>query len=104
MTRGVDSAPQSVLHYIRSPETLMKTKTNFTIELNLEEMTILRDLVRIGMKSQYYKNYTEEEIDDYECEDIRTRNMLAVQQFVNLRPVTKTEAIFDKKLFEGVTV
>lgn len=82
----------------------MKTETNFTIKLNLEEMTILRDLVRIGMESQYYKNYTEEEIDDYECEDIRTRNMLAVQQFVNLRPVTKTEAIFDKKLFEGVTV
>lgn len=82
----------------------MKTETKFTIELNLEEMTILRDLVRIGMKSQYYKNYTEKEIDDYECVDIRTHNMLAVQQFVNLTPVTKTEAIFDNELFEGVTV
>lgn len=82
----------------------MKTKTKFTIELNIEEMTILRDLVRIGMKSQYFKNYVEEDINDYECEDIRDQNVLAVQQFVNLNPVSQVEALFDEKLFEGVTV
>lgn len=82
----------------------MKTKTKFTIELNIEEMTILRDLVRIGMKSQYFKNYAEEDIDDYECEDIRDQNVLAVHQFVNLNPVSQVEELFDEKLFEGVTV
>ena len=82
----------------------MKTSTKFTISLNLEEMTILRDLVRIGMKSKYYQNYKNEEIDDYECEDIRNHNVLAVQQFVNLSPVNQIEAMFDTTLFEGVTL
>jgi hypothetical protein len=82
----------------------MKTDTKFTIKLDLEEMTILRDLVRIGMKSKYYRDYIAEEIDDLECEEIRHHNMLAVQQFVNLNPVNQIEAMFDTKLFEGVTV
>lgn len=82
----------------------MKTKTKFTIKLDIEEMTILRDLVRIGMKSKYYQNYTTEEIDDYECENIRNLNVLAVMQFVNLNPVSQLETMFDDTLFEGVPV
>ena len=80
----------------------MKTNTQFTIKLNQEEMCILRDLVRIGMKSEYYQEYSTEEIDDAECDDIRTYNVMAVNQFVNLLPVSKTEAIFDAHLFRGV--
>ena len=80
----------------------MKTATQYTIKLDLEEMTILRDLVRIGMKSKYYRDYSKEEIDDYECEDIRDKNVLAVLQFVNLSPVNSIEAMFDTKLFEGL--
>lgn len=80
----------------------MKTATQYTIKLDLEEMTILRDLVRIGMKSKYYREYTTEEIDDYMCEDIRDRNVVAVMQFVNLNPVNQIEAMFDTKLFEGL--
>jgi hypothetical protein len=80
----------------------MQTNTKYTIKLDSEEMTILRDLVRIGMKSKYYRNYISEEIDDLECEEIRHHNMLAVMQFVNLNPVNSIEAMFDTKLFEGV--
>jgi hypothetical protein len=80
----------------------MKTNTKFTIKLNEEEMTILRDLVRIGMKSEYYQEYTTHEMDDIECEDIRDTNVMAVNQFVNLLPVSKMEAMFDADLFRGV--
>jgi hypothetical protein len=82
----------------------MKTKTQYTIKLDSDEMSLLRDLVRIGMKSKYYQNYVNEEIDDYECEDIRDKTVLAAQMFVNLSPVSQVEALFDTKLFEGVTV
>ncbi len=82
----------------------MKTNTQYTIKLDSDEMQILRDLVRIGMKSKYYKNFSTEEIDDYECEDIRDKSVLAVQQFVNLNPVGQIEAMFDTTLFEGVAV
>jgi hypothetical protein len=82
----------------------MKTKTKFTIKLDIEEMTILRDLVRIGMKSKYYQNYSTEEIDDYEEVDIRDSNVLAVLQFLNLNPVSQLETMFDATLFDGVTV
>jgi hypothetical protein len=82
----------------------MKANTQYTIKLDQDEMTLLRDLVRIGMKSKYYKNYSTKEIDDYECEDIRNKTVLAVQQFVNLNPVNQIEAMFDTTLFEGVTV
>ena len=82
----------------------MKTNTKFTIKLDLEEMTILRDLVRIGMKSKYYQNYSTEEIDDYGCENIRNLNVLAVMRFVNLNHVSQIETMFDDALFEGVTV
>lgn len=82
----------------------MQTSTKYTIKLNNEEMAFLRDLVRIGMKSQYFINYVNDEIDDIECEDIRDANVLAAQQFVHLNPVSNIEALFDDKLFEGVTV
>ena len=82
----------------------MKTNTEYSITLDVEEMTILRDLVRIGMKSKYYTDYINEEMDDYECEDVRNSQMIAVQQFVNLCPVSNIESLFDDKLFEGVTV
>jgi hypothetical protein len=82
----------------------MQTSTQFTIQLNEDEMTFLRDLVRIGMKSDFYQEYSTEEIDDIECEDIRTNQLLAVSQFVNLCPVSNIEALFDDKLFKGVTV
>jgi hypothetical protein len=80
----------------------MQTNTKYTIKLDSEEMTILRDLVRIGMKSKYYRNYISEEIDDHECADIRDKSVLAVMQFVSLNPVNSIEAMFDTKLFEGV--
>ena len=80
----------------------MKTSTKYTLKLNEEEMIILRDLVRIGMKSEYYQEYSTEEIDDAECEDIRTYNVMAVNQFVNLCPVSQMERMFDAQLFKGV--
>ena len=82
----------------------MKTNTKFTIELDIEEMTILRDLVRIGMKSKYYQNYSTEEIDNYEEVDLRNSNVLAVTEFVNLKRVSQLETMFDANLFDGVTV
>jgi hypothetical protein len=93
---------QGVILHSLLTQTPMKTATQYTIKLDLEEMTILRDLVRIGMKSKYYREYTTEEIDDYMCEDIRDRNVVAVMQFVNLNPVNQIEAMFDTKLFEGL--
>ena len=82
----------------------MKTTAKFTVRLDMEEMTILRDLVRIGMKSKYYQNYSTEEDDDYECENIRNLNLLAVMRFVDMKPVSQLETMFDAILFEGVTV
>jgi hypothetical protein len=82
----------------------MKTSTKFTIKLNQDEMVFLRDLVRIGMKSEYYQEYSTEEIDDIECEDIRINQLLAVSQFVNLCPVSNIESLYDANLFKGVTV
>ena len=82
----------------------MKTSTKFTIQLNDEEMIFLRDLVRIGMKSKYYQEYSTEEVDDIEYEDIKMQQVLAARQFVQLLPVTQIETLLDEKLFEGVTV
>jgi hypothetical protein len=82
----------------------MKTDIKFTIELDIEEMTILRDLVRIGMKSKYYQNYSTEEIDNYEELDLRNSNVLAVTDFVHLKRVSPLETMFDAILFEGVTL
>ena len=82
----------------------MKTNTKFTIKLDQDEMMFLRDLVRIGMKSKYFQEYSTEEIDDIECEDIRNHIVLAAQMFVQLCPVSNIDALFDEKLFEGVTV
>ena len=94
-----------VILYMSRREFPMKTNTKYTLKMNEEEITFLRDLVRIGMKSKYYEDYKNEEInDDYECEDIRLNNLVCVQQFVNLCPVSQIERLFDEKLFEGVTV
>jgi hypothetical protein len=82
----------------------MKTNTEYTIKLNTEEMMFLRDLVRIGMKSKYFEEYSTEEIDDIECEDYRNDNVMAAKIFVNLCPVSNIESMFDDKLFAGVTV
>lgn len=82
----------------------MKTNTNFTIQLDREEMDFLRDLVRIGMKSKYYNNFKTEELDDYEMEDHRNKVILAAQQFVQLSPISQIETLFDDRLFDGVTV
>lgn len=90
--------------YMSRREFPMKTNTKYTLRMNEEEMIFLRDLVRIGMKSKYFENYKNEEIDDYECEDIRLKNVICAQQFVNLCSVTQLEHMFDEKLFEGVTV
>jgi hypothetical protein len=78
----------------------MKTNTKFTIKLDQDEMMFLRDLVRIGMKSKFYQDYSNEEIDDEECEDIRNAQILAANMFVNLCPMSQLESMFDKKLFE----
>jgi hypothetical protein len=56
------------------------------------------------MKSKYYQNYSTEEDDDYECENIRNLNLLAVMRFVDMKPVSQLETMFDDTLFEGVTV
>lgn len=93
-----------VLYYMSRREFPMQSSTKFTIKLDQEEMYFLRDLVRIGMKSKYFVNYSTEEIDDYECEDIRMNNVLCAQQFVNLVSLTHIDKLFDDKLFEGVTV
>ena len=82
----------------------MKTSTKFTIQLNDEEMYFLRDLVRIGMKSKYYQEYSNEESGDIEYDDIKMEQILAARKFVQLLPVSDIDALFDEKLFEGVTV
>jgi len=82
----------------------MKTSTKFTIHLNDEEMYFLRDLVRIGMKSKYYQEYSNEESGDIEYDDIKMEQILAARKFVQLLPVSDIDTLFDKKLFEGVTV
>jgi hypothetical protein len=52
------------------------------------------------MKSKFYQDYSNEEIDDEECEDIRNAQILAASMFVNLCPISQLESMFDKKLFE----
>ena len=80
----------------------MKTSTKYTIKLNDEEMSMLRDLVRIGMRSKYYQDFVSKECDDIDEEDHQLNTTLAVKQFVNLYSSGPIESIMDKYVFEGV--
>ena len=80
----------------------MKTSTKYTIKLNDEEMGMLRDLVRIGMRSKYYQDFVSKECDDNDEEDHQLNVTLAVTQFVNLRQSSPIESVMDKYIFEGV--
>jgi hypothetical protein len=80
----------------------MKTSTKYTIKLNDEEMSMLRDLVRIGMRSKYYQEFVSKECDDIDEEDHQMNVTLAVSQFVNLCPLSDIEDVMDKYIFEGV--
>ena len=80
----------------------MKTSTTYTIKLNDEEMTMLRDLVRIGMCSKYYQDFMSKECDDIDEEDHQMNMQLAVTQFINLCPLSDIENMMDKYIFEGV--
>ena len=80
----------------------MKTSTKYTIKLNNEEMSMLRDLVRIGMRSKYYQDFVSKECDDIDEEDHQMNTTLAVTQFVNLCPSSPIESLMDDYIFEGV--
>ena len=80
----------------------MKTSTNYTIKLNDEEMSMLRDLVRIGMRSKYYQDFVSKECDDVDEEDHQMNVTLAVTQFVNLYSPSPIESVMHKYIFEGV--
>ena len=80
----------------------MKTSTKYTIRLNDEEMSMLRDLVRIGMRSKYYQDFVSKECDDIDEEDHQLKLTLAVTQFVNLYSSGPIESFMDKFIFEGV--
>ena len=80
----------------------MKTSTKYTIKLNNEEMSMLRDLVRIGMRSKYYQDFVSKECDDIDEEDNQLNVSLAVTQFVNLYSPSLIESVMDNYVFEGV--
>ena len=80
----------------------MKTSTKYTIKLNDEEMSMLRDLVRIGMRSKYYQDFVSKECDDIDEEDHQLNVSLAVTQFVNLYSPSPIESVMDNYVFEGV--
>jgi len=80
----------------------MKTSTKYTIKLNNEEMSMLRDLVRIGMRSKYYQDFVSKECDDIDEEDQQMNVTLAVTQFVNLYSPSPIESVMDNYVFEGV--
>jgi hypothetical protein len=80
----------------------MKTSTKYTIKLNDEEMGMLRDLVRIGMRSKYYQDFVSKECDDIDEEDHQLNVSLAVTQFVNLYSPSPIESVMDNYVFEGV--
>ena len=81
---------------------IMKTSTKYTIKLNDEEMSMLRDLVRIGMRSKYYQDFVSKECDDIDEEDHQTSTTLVVNQFINLSSSSPIESLMDKYVFEGV--
>ena len=80
----------------------MKTDIKYTIKLDQDEMSLLRDLVRIGMRSKYYQDFVNKECDDIDEEDNQLNVTLAVTQFVNLCPLSDIESVMDKYIFEGV--
>jgi hypothetical protein len=80
----------------------MKSSTKYTVKLNDEEMGMLRDLVRIGMRSKYYQEFMSKECEDIDEEDHQMNVTLAVTQFVNLCPSSPIESLMDKYIFEGV--
>ena len=63
---------------------------------------MLRDLVRIGMRSKYYQDFVSKECDDIDEEDHQTSTTLVVNQFINLSPQSSIASIMDKYIFEGV--
>ena len=79
----------------------MKTSTKYTIKLNDEEISMLRDLVRIGMRSKYYQDFVNKECDDIDEEDHQMNTKIVVNQFINLYS-SPIESIMDKYVFEGV--
>ena len=81
---------------------IMKTSTKYTIKLDNEEMCMLRDLVRIGMRSKYYQDFVSKECDDIDEEDHQTSTTLVVNQFINLYSSGPIESFMDKYVFEGV--
>ena len=81
---------------------IMKTSTKYTIKLNDEEIGMLRDLVRIGMRSKYYQDFVSKECDDIDEEDHQTSTTLVVNQFINLSPQSSIASFMDKYIFEGV--
>jgi hypothetical protein len=80
----------------------MKTSTKYTIKLDNEEISMLRDLVRIGMRSKYYQDFVNKECDDIDEEDNQMSTKIVVNQFVNLSPQSPIASIMDKYIFEGV--
>ena len=80
----------------------MKTSTKYTIKLDDEEMGMLRDLVRIGMRSKYYQEFVSQECDDIDEEVNQQDITLAVTQFVNLCSISPIQSLMDKYIFEGV--
>ena len=80
----------------------MKTSTKYTIKLNDEEIGMLRDLVRIGMRSKYYQDFVNKECDDIDEEDHQMNTKIVVNEFINLSPQSSIAGIMDKYIFEGV--
>ena len=80
----------------------MKTSTKYTIKLNSEEISMLRDLVRIGMRSKYYQDFVSKECDDIDEEDHQMNTKIVVNEFINLSPQSSIASIMDKYIFEGV--
>jgi hypothetical protein len=80
----------------------MKTSTKYTIKLNDEEMCMLRNLVRIGMRSKYYQDFVSKECDDIDEEEHQMNTKIVVGEFVNLYSSGPIASFMDKYIFEGV--
>lgn len=80
----------------------MKTSTKYTIKLDDEEISMLRDLVRIGMRSKYYQDFVSKECDDIDEEDHQMNIKVVVNEFIHLSPQSSIASIMDKYIFEGV--
>jgi len=80
----------------------MKSSTKYTVTLNSEEMGMLRDLVRIGMRSKYYQEFISKDREDIDEEDYQLEMQLSVNQFINLSGPSAIGSLMDKYIFEGV--